>query len=415
MPREKATSTGAKILIVDDTPTNLKILLQVLETANYSVLVATNGENALKIAGQALPDLVLLDVMMPGMDGYEVCRRLKQSALTQAIPVIFITALDQSQGVVAGFEAGGVDYIPKPFRREEVLARVQAHLNLHRLTRELAAKNAALEGKNRELKETHEQLAQAQARLIAELEEELQTAHDLQMGLMPREAPRVPGFEFAGRCLTANHVGGDLYKYYPLPQGQMLGVLADVTGHAMDAAVPLLIFCGILESQLELGGSIEELFGRLNRSLHRTLPAHTFVCLVMGELDLSTRKLRLANAGCPYPYHFQAASGQVSELKMDAYPLGVRQDTAYRVLEVELAPGDRVVFCSDGIIEAANGAEEQFGYERTAEVIRQGCQEELSAEALLGRIMAEVKAFSQGAPQGDDQTVVVLRVEDAAG
>ena len=257
MPREKATATGTRILIVDDNPTNLKILLQVLETANHSVLVATKGENALKIAGQAQPDLILLDVMMPEMDGYEVCRRLKQSALTQSIPVIFITALDQSQGVVAGFDAGGVDYIPKPFRREEVLARVQAHLSLHRLTRELAEKNAALEDKNRELKETHAQLEQAQRRLIAELEEELQTAHDLQMGLMPREAPRVPGFEFAGRCFTANHVGGDLFKYYSLPQGRMLGVLADVTGHAMEAAVPLLIFSGILESQMELGGSLE--------------------------------------------------------------------------------------------------------------------------------------------------------------
>ncbi|MBI2503275.1 MAG: SpoIIE family protein phosphatase [Candidatus Latescibacteria bacterium] len=403
--------TGAKILIVDDNPTNLKVLLQVLEAAHYSVLVATSGANALRIAGQALPDLILLDVMMPEMDGYEVCRRLKQQGVTQPIPVIFITALDQSAGVVAGFDAGGVDYIPKPFRREEVLARVQAHLSLRRLTRELEEKNAALEARNLELKATHQQLEEAQRRLIAELEEELQTAHELQMGLMPKEAPRIAGYEFAGRCFTANHVGGDIFKYYPLPQGQMLGVLADVTGHAMDAAVPLLIFCGILETQMELGGSIEELFSRLNRSLHRTLPRHTFVCLTMGALDPATRILRLANAGCPYPYHYRAATGQVVEVQLDAYPLGVRPDTLYRTVEIQLEPGDGVVFCSDGIIEATNTAGELFGFARTAAAIRSGCAAGLPAGRLLDQLIWETKSFSGEVPQGDDQTVVVLRVE----
>ncbi|HLA40725.1 MAG TPA: PP2C family protein-serine/threonine phosphatase, partial [Candidatus Glassbacteria bacterium] len=129
------------------------------------------------------------------------------------------------------------------------------------------------------------------------------------------------------------------------------------------------------------------------------------------ELDPVSRRVRFANAACPYPYHYRAATGEVVELQMDGYPLGVRPDTAYRVIEVQLAPGDRVAFCSDGIIEAANAAGGQFGYERTKEVIRRGCQEDLSAEALLARIIQEVKAFSGEVPQGDDQTVVVLRVE----
>ena len=408
MPREKMEET--RILIVDDNSTNLKVLMQVLEAADYSVLVATSGERALHIAAQASPDLILLDVMMPGMDGYEVCRRLKQDVSTQAIPVIFITAFDQTEGVMAGFDAGGVDYIPKPFRQEEVLARVQTHLSLYRLTRELEEKNTALEKKNQQLKEIHEQLEEAQRQLIDDLEEELQTAHDLQMGLMPTESPQISGLHLAGRCLPANHVGGDFFQYFQ-QEGKLAICMADVTGHAMEAAVPVMMFSGILKTEMQYDNPLEQLFGNLTRLLYETLERRTFVCFAMGELDPSTHALRLSSCGCPYPIHFQAASERVVELQMDAYPLGVRPNTSYQVIEAQLAPGDRMVFYSDGIIEATNTEVEIFGFERMAETIRKGCQENLPAEGLLEQIIGEVKAFAGDTPQADDQTIVVLQVE----
>ena len=410
MLQEKDGETGMEILIVDDNPNNLKVLLQVLESASYEVLVATNGENALKIANQAIPDLVLLDVMMPGMDGYEVCRRLKQNATTLPIPVIFITANDQAEAVVAGFDAGGVDYIPKPFRREEVLARVQAHLTLHRLTRELEAKNVALEQKNRELKETHEQLERAQRQLIDELEEELQTAHDMQMKLMPQKSPRAEGIAMAGRCLPANHVCGDYFQYFH-QDDRLLVCLADVTGHAMEAAVPALVFDGILKAEMRAVQPLEQLFFHLNQTLYGALDARTFVCFGVAEIDLESRALRLTNSGCPYPYHFRAATDDIVELQIEAYPLGVRPDTAYLAIEVPLERGDRIIFCSDGIIEAVDAREEIFGFERTAEMIHRGCVEDLSPEALIDLLVDAVKDFADGVPQGDDMTCVVMKIE----
>ena len=116
-------------------------------------------------------------------------------------------------------------------------------------------------------------------------------------------------------------------------------------------------------------------------------------------------------AGRPPPYHFRAATGDIVELQVDAYPLGVRADTTYSTIEVALEPGDCIVFCSDGIIEAENPAGELFGFEQTAETIRQACAEDLSAEALIDRLIGTVKAFAGDAPQGDDMTVVVLKVE----
>jgi len=243
------------------------------------------------------------------------------------------------------------------------------------------------------------------------LEEELNTAHDMQMSLMPTESPQIEGFDIAGRCTPANHVGGDFFQYYP-QDGRLAISMADVTGHAMEAAIPVVMFSGILESQIEIESSLEELFTRLNRTLHKTLTdSRTFVCFTMGELNTVNRFFRLSNGGCPYPFHFKAASKEIIELQIDAYPLGVRLDTSYQAIEVQLQTGDYIVFCSDGIIEAANEAEEIFGFERTAELIRKGCAEDLTAEALIEQTMDEVKTFSGEAAQGDDMTMVVLKVE----
>ena len=153
MREAKIDLKDAKILIVDDTPANLKVLRQALEPEGYSILAASNGETAHKIARKAEPDLILLDVLMPGMDGFETCRLLKGDAATQGIPIIFITARAETDAVVEGFRAGGVDYIVKPFQNEEVLIRVETHLRIDRLARELVRKNAELGRTNRRLQE----------------------------------------------------------------------------------------------------------------------------------------------------------------------------------------------------------------------------------------------------------------------
>lgn len=137
--------TNAKLLIVDDVPTNLDVIYQSLQDEGYEVFVATDGETALEVVAREHPDLVLLDVMMPGIDGFEVCRRLKANAQVGQIPVIFLTARHETDGVVQGFQAGGVDYVTKPFQKEEVLVRIRTHLEYAFLARALVQKNRDLE------------------------------------------------------------------------------------------------------------------------------------------------------------------------------------------------------------------------------------------------------------------------------
>ena len=128
--------SGMQILLVDDVPLNIEVLFQTLKLKNYQISMANSGVKALELIPKLQPDLILLDIMMPGMDGIETCRRLKDDESTRDIPIIFITAKTETEDVVAGFKAGGVDYITKPFHLEEVLARVETHLRLRKTLRD---------------------------------------------------------------------------------------------------------------------------------------------------------------------------------------------------------------------------------------------------------------------------------------
>jgi DNA-binding NtrC family response regulator len=171
----------ATVLVVDDIAANRNVLGETLEKDEYEVLLAADGAAALRVCEKARPDIVLLDVMMPGLDGFETCRRLKANAATGSIPVIFISAQNETKARVDGFKAGGVDYITKPFQTEEVLIRVRTHLTNARLTREVLEKNRELEQINarlreemrrREQAETSLELADAQVSLLTEQEME---------------------------------------------------------------------------------------------------------------------------------------------------------------------------------------------------------------------------------------------------
>ncbi len=385
---ELASLTGARILLVDDTKANLDVLGALLESEGYRIILAPSGQIALRSAAKAQPELILLDVMMPGLDGYEVCRRLKADPATAEIPVIFITANDQLDGLVEGFEVGGVDYIHKPFRDREVLMRVRNIL----LTRCLFAQNRAYQQK---------------------IEHELKTAHELQMGLMPVAPPVLDGFAVAGSCVPAEEVGGDFFQYFAHDDGTLAIALADVTGHAMAAAVPLMTFNGVLESKMELGVAPEELLGRLNRSLHRIFADRTFACFLMAWLDPVRRTLRVANGGCPYPLHYRATKGDVVEIDVgNSYPLGTRADTQYPLRPIALEKGDRLVFYSDGLIETMNAKGEPFGDERLGTSITEGAMAGLHAEDLRTHIAGALQCFAGERPPEDDCTIVVLECQE---
>jgi PAS domain S-box-containing protein len=180
----RATHAAATILLVDDNPANLGVLTQLLTAQSWRVLVAQQGESGLQIAKRARPDLILLDVLLPGMDGFAICRRLKADSSTAEIPVLFMTVRMEAADKLKGFQAGAVDYITKPFQAEEVLARVTTHLRLRQLTHGLQVQNAQLQAAQAALRQANDDLEQRVQERTAEL---IQANADLQAQIAERQ------------------------------------------------------------------------------------------------------------------------------------------------------------------------------------------------------------------------------------
>ncbi len=214
--------SGAKILVVDDVPANLDMLCQALEAAQYQVIVASSGEMALDVVGRFVPDLILLDVVMPGLDGFATCRRLKEKEPIQAIPIIFLTARDETADLVEGFHAGGVDYVVKPFQKEELLIRIQTQLEKAGLMRALSEKNDALEAEI--------------ARRQALTHERNQLANRLSLADQ-REAQRWGLGEFVGQSPLLQKILEDLDLLQNVPQTSVLILGESGTGKELIARV----------------------------------------------------------------------------------------------------------------------------------------------------------------------------------
>ena len=197
MQTEPPSAPPAKLLLVDDIADNLKLLRDTLAAERYRITVATDGPSALRRAAETLPDLILLDVQMPGMDGFEVCRRLKAAASTREIPVVFITVRDENYNLVKGFRAGAVDYIAKPFDKAEVLVRVKTHLTIKDLTQELQEKNA--------------QLAEEFARYKQEVEARQRADGRLEM-ISQREKSQWGIDGFIGQSATVKNILADVQR-----------------------------------------------------------------------------------------------------------------------------------------------------------------------------------------------------------
>ena len=220
MSMNDTSNAQVKILIVDDIPENLDVLRRVLEPEGYRILFASSGETALKIAQRAQPDVILLDVIMPGMDGFATCKCLKVEPSTAGIPIIFITAKDDTKDIVEGFKIGGVDYIVKPLNAEEVRVRIQNHLKINQLTHALLQKNEELLEKNSKLEKRTEELALANEKLQQEIarrqqvEDALQTADEKLSLISERDAERWGISGFVGKSKTIGNILEDVRRIH---------------------------------------------------------------------------------------------------------------------------------------------------------------------------------------------------------
>ena len=373
-------SVEETLLLVDDEPINLQVLFESLEGVGCKMLIAKNGESALSIARKAHPDLILLDIMMPGIDGFEVCRRLKADPVTEDIPVIFLSALSGTEDKVHGLQLGAVDYVSKPFQPEEVIARVNTHLTIHRL--------------NREVQKQRDKLAH-----------ELKVVSDIQLKLLPGHLPQIDGLELGVHYETSFYSGGDYYDFIQLDDHQWGLLMADAEGHGAPAAVQMAMTCALFRAFPGTADEPDRVLNFLNRHLQQAYGA-SFVTAIYAVYDTRNKTLRFARAGQPLPMIYRLVDKKAVELNCEGVlPLGITDYEQVPVTETELSSGDRLLIYTDGITERFNPEGRQYGEERLlAELEKQGPAD---PPELLQTIMQSVAQFAQGRPADDDQALLI--------
>ncbi len=258
----------------------------------------------------------------------------------------------------------------------------------------------------------------AQQKVIEGMERELQTAHDMQMGLLPDSPPEVKGIELSGICIPANHVGGDYYNFFHLDDArQKVGIfLADVSGKGMQAATVAMRFNEILRYEARGRTSAMEILTGLDESLRGQIPMEMFVTCGIGVLDTASQSLTVASGANPEVYHYSKADESVRALGLTGLPLGIplkpEGRELYSSVDLDLTPGDVIVFTSDGIEEAQDSQEAFYGQDRLVSLIQEAARDGASAEGIRDKIVADVTRFIGEAAQIDDLTCVALRVGD---
>jgi sigma-B regulation protein RsbU (phosphoserine phosphatase) len=385
-----ADAAKASILVVDDTRANLRFLANILTLQGYTVRPAINGTMALTSAQAKPPDLILLDILMPDMNGYEVCAQLKADPATRDIPVIFLSALNEVLDKVRAFDIGGVDYITKPFQVEEVVVRVETHLALRNLQRCLEEKNVQLQKE------------------IAAREQELALAGQIQASFLATTLPEIPGWQMSMALKPARVMSGDFYDIHALPNGGLGVLIADVVDKGVGAALYMALSCTLFRTYAaEYPTQPERVISAVNRRLLADTEAKPFITAFYGVLDPATGTLTYCNAGHNPPYWAQPQrDGEIYTLAGTGTPLGIFEDRAWAQETVQLAHGDTLVLYTDGITDAQNTQEAFFDEERLR----------ASVQANLGRSAGEIQEavqealfnFVGQAPQRDDIALVIV-------
>jgi sigma-B regulation protein RsbU (phosphoserine phosphatase) len=372
--------SDSRVLIVDDVKANVDVLVQALRD-EYKISVALSGESALRSAEKNPPDLVLLDILMPGMDGYEVCRRLRASPQTREVPVMFLSSLEDVVNKARGFEAGGNDYLTKPFEVLEVKARVHSLLKAKAYTDAVREKAAS----------------------------ELRIAREIQLGILPSDVPartRGTGLDIHAVLEPAREVGGDLYEVLRTGEDRVVVVVGDVSGKGVPAALFMAVTTTLLRVIAPELERPEDILSHVNDALSAQNPRDMFVTLSCAVFEPRAAKLTCASAGHPSPVLLRAGQAPCLPIASSGMVAGIMPGTPIPSQSLDLQAGDTLVFYTDGVTEAFDARGQQFGERRLLEHLRTAGQ---GAAETAASTLAAVRAHAGSHPQSDDITIVVVR------
>jgi serine phosphatase RsbU (regulator of sigma subunit) len=331
--------TPPLILVVDDNPANIEILEMRLAANNYEIITASDGAAGLTMAREQLPDLILLDIMMPKMDGLEVCRRLKGDPALPFMPIIMVTAKADSKDVVAGLEAGGDEYLTKPVDHAALVARVKSMLRI---------------------KSLHDRVIEQSNQLKIQLK----TATKIQSLFWPEIPELKAGGHIWAFSVPASYVGGDLYDIIPQPDESLLAYIADVSDKGVPAALIMAALSTKIRSEARIQTKVNRILENVNNSMHRLISEEGFFAtIVLVRYWPNNGKIEFSLAGHLQPlWIVESHIGNLPQL--DGISLGVKPDVNYEKKEIFLSPGESILLFTDGVTEAENNENQLFGNDR---------------------------------------------------
>lgn len=393
------------ILIVDDRPENLLAMEAILEPLGQNVVRANSGREALRQVLAQEFSLILLDVQMPIMDGYETAALIKEREKSRDIPIIFVTAISKSdQNVFQGYSAGAVDYIFKPINPDILKSKVAVFVELFEKTEEIKRQAELLREKN------------------DHMQSDLNLAKEIQQAFILKQYPSFPhaaipadsALRFCHRYLPTTTLGGDFFDVLALSD-TMAGVfICDVMGHGVRSALVTAMMRALVGERTPVTIDPGLFLTELNRQLLTILEQTStpmFASAFYMVLDIETGRVCYANAGHPSPLYAQRATGKVGNLLPDnstcGPALGVFEDAEYENSWCELAVGDLLILLTDGLFEV-EGPDEEYGEERLLEAVRRNAN--LPCTELFDQLLADIQRFSGQDEFEDDVCMVGVEV-----
>ncbi len=373
---------GETLLIVDDHP-DIRDYIRSALSDQYRILEAVDGLHGLETAQRSKPDLIISDVMMPNMDGYDMCRALRKDKKLAHIPIIMLTAKASDEMKVEGLEIGANDYLSKPFNVRELAARVRNLLNIREQERAM--------------------------------KKSLEMAHKAQVCMLPGSIPKVEGLDIASFCQPAREVGGDYYDFITRDDHSLGIVVGDVSGKGMSAALYMTMTKGLVQAYCG-SNSPKDTLSLINRQFHQASASNIFISLQYAVIDTRKEEMILSNAGHNPLILHSPSRGFTRFLKTGGMAIGLENGTVFdQVVQdasFSILKGDTLVFYTDGITEGMNEKQEVFGEERLLDLIKSSNGQ--SAKALLSVIKSELSLFVGDTDQTDDMTAVVVKIPELA-
>ncbi len=405
-------SSPGSLLVVDDDEANRDMLSRRLERKGFSVTVAEDGKRAIELVGQRPFDLVLLDVLMPGLSGLDVLRELRLSHPPTVLPIIMATALTESGDVVEALQLGANDYVSKPLDFPVVLARIQAQLSLKGAVEEAIRLERSLEQRNLELIGANARLAEANRRM----ERDLRAAARIQEAFLPRGEPRLPRARFAWHYRPCEELAGDGLNAFALDDRHAALYVFDVSGHGVASALLSVTLSRVLSppsdasSVLRRGeGSLNgtptaptEVAARLNRMFPFDESTEQYFTILYGVLDAETGAFRYISAGHPGIAHVPA-DGPARIVDTRGFPIGLA-DLPYEEHVLTMTPGDRIFLYSDGIPEAMDADGQVFGGDRMLAALEAARREPV--DGALAKLLDDLARWTGSTGLRDDISLV---------